>query len=67
MKVMRVVLFEGDDETMEKQLKNSLKPGFHDLATKITIVEIRNEDTIREIASVAFLRKDEEKINEGSK
>lgn len=61
---MRVVLYEASEEMMKKQLANSLQPGFHDLSTKITIVEIRNEDTIREIASVAYLRTSEEPIKD---
>lgn len=57
MKIMRVLLYEGDDVSLERQIKLSLPVGHHKLSTgQLTIVELRNFETIREIAAVAYLR-----------
>lgn len=57
MKVIRVVMFEGTEAEVEKQLNGSLPEGVKDLAVRITVIRVRPEDLEKVGTEVTKLRR----------
>lgn len=55
--VLRVLVYEGADEKLESQLSKSLAVDIHEFggSIKLSIVEVRDEELIREIAALCLL------------
>lgn len=45
MRVVRLIVYEGSEQAIARQMRKSLRDGQHDLATKITVTTLSPDPT----------------------